>query len=509
MRNLNAILVALGAFIAGAAGTWLFTRAPTRANAPASAATAEKKVLYWYDPMQPQQHFDAPGKSPFMDMQLVPKYAGGDAGAEAGTVNIDSRMTQNLGVRTARAERGALTHRIRATGTLAFDERAITSVQSRVAGIVQKLWVRVPLSPVKRGEALVTLLAPDWTAAQEEYLSLRRSKASGLDSLRTAAYQRLLLFGMDEGQIRAAERAGRAQMQITITAPHDGVISELAVREGASVTTGAPIMTLSGLDTVWMNAAISETDIGRVAPGSKVTATIAAFPGESFEGQVETLLPDLDPVTRTQKARVVLANPKHQLAPGMFASVEIARPTATATHIIVPGEAVIVTGKRNVVIVDTGSGKFRAQEVRIGEEAGGKTIILDGLKQGEAVVLSGQFLIDSEASLNGTLARLGSSGATSSSSAPASEGANAKTQHLATGKVVRIDGHRWTIAADAIPSLEMGAMTMTFICPTTVPASDIKPGQRVSFSFFRNSAGEFEIAKIAVVDEAHVPKEQP
>jgi Cu(I)/Ag(I) efflux system membrane fusion protein len=514
MRNLHIVIAAALAFALGIGMTLFVTRRSAEiSGAAASNAPADKKVMYWYDPMVPQQHFDAPGKSPFMDMQLVPKYAGGDAGADESSVRIDPRLSQNLGVRTAKTERGTLAHPVRATGTLAFDERAVTAVQSRVAGIVEKLWVRAPLSAVKRGDSLVTLVAPDWTAAQEEYLSLRRSKGEGLDTLRAAAQQRLFLLGMDEGQIRAVETAGHAQTRITISAPRDGVITDLAVREGATVMAGAPLLTLTGLDHVWMNAAVAETDSGRVAAGAKARATLAAFPGETFDGTVETLLPDLDPATRTQKARIVMPNPQHRLAPGMFASVEIA-PTASPTEqVLVPSEAVIVTGARNVVVVDDGQGRFRAQEVRLGEEAGGKTAVLEGLKDGDSVVLSGQFLIDSEASLSGTLARLDSAAmapaAESHEQAQHNESASrplkttpATPQHLATGKVERIDGHQWTIATDAIPSLDMGAMTMTFVCPAKAPASDIRAGQLVSFSFFRNAEGKFEIAKITGLDES-------
>jgi len=498
MRTLTLLIAIVIAFVLGIAITWLVIH-PSPSTSHASGSDA-KPVLYWYDPMVPQQHFNAPGKSPFMDMQLVPKYANGDSSVDAGTVRVDPRLTQNLGVRVAKAERGTLTHTVHATGTLAFDERAITVVQSRVAGIVQKLWVRAPLSAVKRGEPLVAVLAPDWTAAQEEYLSLRRSKSEGLDALRAAARQRLLLLGMDETQIRAVEQTGHAQTQITISAPRDGVINELNAREGATVMAGAPLLTLTGLDDVWMNAAIAEVDSGRVASGVAATATLAAFPGETFVGKVEALLPALDPVTRTQIARIVLPNPQHRLAPGMFASVDIAPSASTTEQLLIPSEAVIATGRRNVVIVDVGQGRFRAQEVQVGEQAGGKTAILDGIRGDDRVVLSGQFLIDSEASLSGTLARLSTDETAAAVPPSPSSGESGATQHLATGIVRGIEGHRWTIATDAIVSLDMGAMTMTFVCPANAPASDIRVGQHVSFSFFRNADGQFEIAKIAVVD---------
>ena len=498
MRTLTLFISIAVAFALGIAATLFVTRQPTTASKVPLGG--DKPALYWYDPMVPQQHFNAPGKSPFMDMQLVPKYAD-STGEDTGTVRIDPRQTQNLGVRTAKAERGTLTRSVHATGALAFDERAVTVVQSRVAGIVEKLWVRAPLSAVTRGQPLVTVIAPDWTAAQEEYLSLRRAKADGLDALRTAARQRLVLVGMDEAHIHAVERTGQAQTRITIAAPRDGVITDLAVREGASVMAGTPLVTVSGLDTIWMNAAVAETDSGRIAAGAAATANLAAFPGEQFTGSVETLLPDLDTATRTQRARIVLPNPQGRLAPGMFASVEITPAAPQKDSVLIPTEAVIATGTRNVVVIDDGKGRFRTQEVRVGEEAGGKTAVLDGVHEGDTVVLSGQFLIDSEASLSGTLARLDDSAPASSS--PRADTAPAQgTQHAATGVVRGIDGRRWTIATDAIASLDMEAMTMTFVASGKAPTSDIRVGQRVSFSFFSNAEGQFEIATMAVLDKA-------
>jgi Cu(I)/Ag(I) efflux system membrane fusion protein len=340
-----------------------------------------------------------------MDMALVPKYAD-DAGEGAGVVSIDPRQVQNLGLRTARAERGVLAATVRTTGAVAFDERAVAVVQARVAGIVERLDVRAPLTAVKQGQALLTLLAPDWTGAQEEYLSLRRSNTQGLDELRAAARQRLFLLGMSEAQVRAVERSGKAQTRIVVTAPRAGVIGELSVRDGATVVAGTPLLRINGLDTVWINAAIPETQVARVAASSSVEARLPAFPGERFAGRVESLLPEIDAATRTQLARIVLENPGHRLAPGMFAQVDIAESAGGNAGVLIPTDAVIATGMRHVVIVDTGQGKFRAQEVRVGDEANGKTQILDGVGDGETVVLSGQFLVDSEASLSGTLARL-------------------------------------------------------------------------------------------------------
>ena len=408
MKSFRLMVAMVLGLVAGIAATWVILHRgvnPTGSAPPASTtAPLDKQVLYWYDPMSPDKHFDKPGKSPFMDMQLVPRYANA-GGASPGTINVDARAVQNLGVRIVSAERGVLNSSVVATGSVAFDERAVTILQARVAGIVERLDVRAPLTAVKQGQALLTLLAPDWTAAQEEYLSLRRSAAPGLDDLLAASRQRLLLLGMNEAQIRAIEHGGKAQSRFTVTAPRAGVIGELSAREGASVVAGSPLMRINGLDTVWINAAIPEAQIARVAPSSPVEAMVPAFPGERFSGQVEALLADVDAATRTQTARIALRNPGYRLVPGMYARIEIASANAIAS-VLLPTDAVIATGTRNVVIVADGQGRFRAQEVRVGDEADGKTQILDGIGEGERVVLSGQFLIDSEASLSGALTRL-------------------------------------------------------------------------------------------------------
>jgi len=395
--------------VAGGTGWWLGRRHdPVPAAAPAAKAPAQREVLYWYDPMVPKQRFDKPGKSPFMDMMLVPRYA--DEVAGAGVVRIEPGLVQQLGVRTAPARLGVLAPRLRVAGVVAFDEREVSVVQARVDAIVERLHVRAPWATVRRGEPLLTLLAPSWTAAQEEYLALRGSTHAGMESLRDAARQRLLLLGMDAGSISALEQRGSAQPRIALLAPRDGVLAELAVREGASVSAGTALARINGLDSVWIEAAVPERDAARVGPGTPAIATLAALPGRRYEGTVEALLPDVDPATRTLTARIVLANPGHALLPGMFPEVELAPAAPGGERVLVPSEAVIATGMRQVVIVAEGKGRFRAQEVRVGTEAEGSSEILAGIDEGEPVVLSGQFLIDSEASLDGALARLAGAG---------------------------------------------------------------------------------------------------
>ena len=502
MGRIQVALIAVVAFVAGATVLALVHRPPEGAVAPTSGQPAESagaKILYWFDPMNPDKHFDQPGKSPFMDMQLVPKYASGAGSTREGTVTIDPRLVQNLGVRTAHATLGHLSRTVRATGAVAFDERAVTLVSAPVAAIVERLHVRAPLDAVDVGEPLVTLLAPDWTAGQEEYLALRRARTPGLGSLQAAARQRLLLLGMTDGQVRALDRRGKADPRIVIGAPRSGVIGDLAVREGSSVMPGTPLVRINGLDSVWINAAVPERDAGAIAPGAVVRATVPAFPGQGFEGTVEALLPSLDPATRTITARVVMDNPDRRLTPGMFAQLELLPPDEASERVLVATEAVIATGMRDVVIVAMGEGRFRAQEVRIGTTDGARTEILEGIANGESVVLSGQFLIDSEASLSGALARLG---AADPSTPSPSAAVPRPGRHEAGGKVVRIAGRELTIATGPIPSLQMGAMTMTFVAPAMKSLPSLKAGDASRFTFFTNADGEFEIDEILYINGA-------
>jgi len=409
------VLLAAGALAVAAvgagAGSWWahhsMSAAAGAGTAPASA-DAGRKVLYWHDPMYPQQRFDKPGKSPFMDMDLVPVYAD-DAPAAAPGVKIDPALVQNLGVRTAVAEKGRLARSVDAVGTVAFDERAVEIVQSRTAGYVERLFVRAPLDPVRKGEPLARLFVPEWAGAQQEYLALKASAAPGAAELAAAARNRLLLLNMTEEQLRAVDRAGKPVTQVTLAAPVDGVVGELGVREGMNVTPGATLFRLNGLATVWVNVDVPEALAGAVRPGAAVTVTVPAYPGEKFAGRVAAVLPEVNAATRTLKARVELRNPGGRLKPGMFATVSVA-PAQAREAVLVPSEAVIATGERTVVIVDRGEGRFEPVAVKTGAEEGGRTEILEGLEAGTRVVASGQFLIDSEASLRGVERRMAPAG---------------------------------------------------------------------------------------------------
>ena len=401
-KAINAAIV-LGLGIAVGTGYWLGSHRSAQPTTNAAAATNAKRAMYWYDPMVPATHFDKPGKSPFMDMQLVPRYADGDATTETvGSVHIDASTVQNLGMRTATVEIGALARGLRVPGMIGWDLRQATAVSARVDGVIDKLYVRAPFERVKAGQPLASLIAPQWNTAAQEYLALRDSTSADARALRSAAQERLRSLGMDEGQIRSV---GRSTSRILLRAPTDGVVSALDVREGQRVSAGMPIMTINGLHSVWLEAAIPQGQSGGIVAGTPVEATVSARPGEIFRGRVEALLPDIDPTTRTQRARIVLDNPQETLAPGMFAELQL-QSASSRSYPLVPDEAVIATGDATRVIVADANGHFRPVAVRTGLSSGGKTEILAGLKGGERVVVSGQFLIDSEASLSGALERL-------------------------------------------------------------------------------------------------------
>ncbi|MDZ4811415.1 MAG: efflux RND transporter periplasmic adaptor subunit [Pseudomonadota bacterium] len=517
MNRTQSWLLAAVTFVAGVVLTLALSSVLKRDSEkdPAGVATnAAPAVLYWFDPMYPDRKFEQPGKSPFMDMQLVPKYASSNADA-AGSVNesegalqIDPRVSQNLGMRTGLAERGSLATQIRATATIAFDERLASTVQARVNGIVAQLLVRSPLTAVKSGQTLAMLIAPEWTAAQEEYLALRRTQAPTLVDVRAAARRRLGLLGMSESQISAIERSGRAQTRIAVVAPRDGIVTELPVREGETVMAGALLARVNGIDTLWVHAAVAEAQIERVAVGAAVNVMLSAFPGQAFAGSVDALLPTLDPISRTQTARIVLDNAAHRLTPGMVGEVRIAASVADDV-VLVPSEAVIVTGTRQVVLVATGSGAFRAQQVRVGAEAGGRSEILAGIKDRERVVLSGQFLIDSEASLTGTLARLENDQDNAAGQSPEASMLKRPVRHQASGKLLDVDGRDWNIDTGPIESLQMGAMRMLFVGPSSAPEPALKIGQRIDFVFFRNDQGDFEIDAASIRVDASADGRQP
>lgn len=458
-----AAVIALGAV--GATGFWLGSQRPAMQG---DGGGNKGEALYWYDPMVPDQHFDKPGKSPFMDMQLLPRYAG-EPEAEPG-VRINSGVAQNLGVRLAVVERKPVAASIVAPGVIAFNDRDVAIIQAKQGGFVAEARRRAVGDIVAAGDPLVDLRLPDWTGALAEYLALK----SGSDpSLAGLARQRLKALGLSDEIVREAEAKGASPQTFTIRAPINGTIAALDARQGMTLAPGASIATIKGLSPVWLIVSVPQGAAGTLKQGARVEARTPAFPGEALEGRIESVLPSTDASSRAVEVRVTLPNPGLRLRPGMTAQVELAGSAAVAT-LLAPSEAIIRTGKRAVVILALADGRFAPVEVQTGASFDDKTEILSGLTEGQQVVASGQFLIDSEASLTGVMTRLQS---TSPDGKP--------DEYSTTGRVTAIDATGVTLSHAPVEKLNWPAMTMQFMWDSQGPAGNLKVGDDVRFRFHR------------------------
>ncbi|RFQ31585.1 efflux RND transporter periplasmic adaptor subunit [Pseudomonas sp. ATCC 13867] len=472
--NTSALLI-LTLAVGGAGGYWLARQ--NQAQSPAVSVTPESKPLYWYDPMVPQQHFDAPGKSPFMDMQLVPKYAEAAPAADsAPAVRIEPGIQQNLGVRLASVTRGKLDRTLQVTGVLAFNDRDVAVLQARAGGFVERTYSRAPGDVVAAGAPIVDVLVPEWAAAQEEFLALRHA---GEPALLAAARQRLLLAGMPTGLVQQVERSGKVQAVTTLNAPIAGVIRELEVRPGMTLAAGAPLARINGLGHVWLEAAVPEVQAAGLKVGQSVDARLPAFPDRPVSGTLTSILPENDQQSRTLRLRIELPNPDGQLRPGMTAQVSLGLAGQSAV-LQIPGEAVIRTGKRNLVMLAEDQGRFRPVEVRLGQENDGLVAVLQGLDEGQRVVASGQFLIDSEASLKGIEARTVDESKAQMTMPPV---------HEADGRIVDITAQGMTISHGPFNTLGMPGMTMTFALARPELAAGLNPGDRIRFGVSQGDAG--------------------
>ncbi|MGH8285042.1 MAG: efflux RND transporter periplasmic adaptor subunit, partial [Steroidobacteraceae bacterium] len=321
-----------------------------------------------------------------------------------------------------------------------------------------------------------------------EYLALLDTPSPRAQAIRDAARQRLRVLGLPESSIRMIETQRTTNATTTVFAPIDGVLTELGVRDGSAFMAGAALFRINGLTGVWVNARIPEAQVSKIPMGSSVTARATAWPGMTFKGRVIALLPDVDAQTRTLTARVALENREYKLAPGMFVALELAGPE-NEPQLVVPSEAVIMTGERSAVIVAREAGGFEVANVTVGGEVGDKTVILAGLQEGQPVVLSGQFLIDSEASLSSAVNRLEARG----------EAAGTST-HLTQGTIQAITPDQITIAHEPVPSLKWPAMTMGFRPPAAGTPENLEVGDRVSFSFSPAESGAFRIERIVPLD---------
>ena len=487
---LAAVALAAGGFVAGKH----FAHAPQKvANGPAANQQGERKVLYWHDPMVPGPRFDKPGKSPFMDMPLVPVYA--DEQNDAG-VKVSPGVQQNLGIRTAKVTRAQVANSFEAVGAVQFDERLTEAVQTRVNGYVERLLVRAPMEYVRRGQPLATIYAPDWLAPQSEYLALQRAGVSA--DLLAAARDRIRAMSIPEALLRQSEQVGTAQARFTLSAPVSGVVAELGVREGVAVNPGMTLFRIAGLERVWAVAEVPEVQAVRLQRGQKVKAALQADASQVFEGELKEILPQVSANTRTVQARFEVANKGGRLTPGMLLRLQIAGPVSS--RLVVPAEAVIRTGTRAVAIVRNANGAFEPRDVALGAELGDQLEVLQGLNEGEQVVASGQFLVDSEARLKSVLGAMAAAPAAATAASGPAAAASAPALpagvHVAEGKVESVEAGSITISHGPVPSLKWPGMTMGFGKPNPQAFPDVRPGDTVQFQFRAGGSSGYELVAV-------------
>ena len=364
-------------------------------------ADEEKDILYWVAPMDPNYRRDKPGKSP-MGMDLIPVYA--DGGASGGTITIAPEVIQSLGVRTTPAERARLWRGIDTVGYVDYDESKVSHIHLRTEGWIEKLTVQSEGERVKKGEFLFELYSPKLVNAQEELVT---AIASGNKGLIRASKERLSALGVSSSQIEQLQKDKKIRQRISIYAPQDGVVSTLPVREGMFVKPAMNVMSLGDLSSIWLLAEVFERQAGWVEVGQPAEVSLSYQPGKIWEGTVEYIYPDLDPKTRTLKVRLRFDNPDETLKPNMYANIRIFGGPKEDV-IVIPVEGLIRTGREERVIIALGEGQFEARQVTAGIESGDFVEILQGVEEGDQVVTSGQFLIDSEASMRASLTRMSS-----------------------------------------------------------------------------------------------------
>ena len=466
-------------------------------EAPAADGEAkkegEREILYWVAPMDPNYRSDKPGKSP-MGMDLVPVYA--DEAGEGDVVKIDPAVVQNLGVRTAKVERGRLWRLIRTVGYVGFDEDRISHVHLRTNGWIEKLYVKSDGEKVEKGQVLFEVYSPELVNAQQEYLQALRS---GGAEMRTASYERLIALGMFPEQIREIRRTRKVAQRIRYHALQDGFVANLRIREGMYVTPKMEVMTLADLSSVWLLVDVFERQADWLRVGMPAEMDLPYLPGRTWEGEVEFVYPTLDPRTRTMQVRVRFPNPDEKLRPDMYANVRLYGGPKDDV-LMIPREALIRTGDMERVIIALGDGKFTAREVRAGMESGDWVEILAGLHEGETVVTSGQFLIDSEASIKGSIQRL--EGGDAQAGHGDHDGGQGPVTGMGTVQAVDPEAHVITLAHEPIEALGWPSMTMDFHVADGVDLSGLEPGRTIHFTLESQADGGWVITMIHVMDEA-------
>lgn len=501
----------IGALVAGGGGYWLGSKgdaettdatATTPASNTGAPAKKERKLLYYRNPMGLPDTSPTPKKDP-MGMDYIAVYEGEEDGeaneAAAGQVKISTEKVQKLGVRTEAAQLRSLDKIVRAAGRIEPDERRIYAISPKFEGYVERLHVNVSGQPVAKGQALFEVYSPKLVAAQREYAiaaqgieSLKDADGdvqTGMKQLAESSILRLRNWDMSAAQVKALAQSGQVKRTLTFASPVSGIVTEKRALQGMRFMPGEELYQVADLSSVWVVADVFEQDIGLVQPGATAKVRVNAYPDKTFAGKVSYVYPTLNADTRTVPVRVELPNPGLLLKPAMFAQVEL--PVAGKGNVItVPVSAVIDSGTRQIALVQQGEGRFAPREVKLGARSEHYVEVLDGVKDGEPVVVAANFLIDAESNLKAAVGAF---------EAPqAKSGAAKPVGHRAAGRIDDYDPKTGlaTVEHGPVESLNWPGMTMEFKIANEALVKDLKPGARIDFEFVERGEGEWVITAI-------------
>lgn len=461
----------------------------------------ERKLLYYRNPMGLPDTSPTPKKDP-MGMDYIAVYEGEEAEeATAGQIRISTEKVQKLGVRTETAQLRILDRLVRAAGRIEPDERRVYAISPKFEGYVERLHVNITGQPVGKGQPLFEVYSPELVSAQREYAiaaqgveSLRDAEGTSRDSMKQLADSSLLRlknWDISEEQIKSLAKSGESRRTLTFRSPVSGIVTEKKAVQGMRFMPGEPLYQVADLSSVWVLADVFEQDIAHVRPGAKARVRINAYPDKTFEGTVSYVYPALKAETRTVPVRVELPNPGQMLKPAMFAQVEL--PVGNKVPVVtVPTSAVIDSGTRRLVFVQAGEGRFEPREVKLGQRGDNYVEVIDGVRDGEPVVVAANFLIDAESNLKAAIGSFGHAGHGEGAAAP-----SGKVGHKAEGTVEGLDAAAGTVTLSHGPvaSLKWPEMTMDFAVANPSLLAGLKPGSKVEFEFVERKPGEWVITR--------------
>ncbi len=533
-----AVAVAIGI----GAGYWWGARTQSAEPIPVAAdkaspsptnAKAERKILYYRNPMGLPDTSPTPKKDP-MGMDYVAVYDGEEPDTASNQIKISVDKVQKLGVRSEPAAMRSLDKVVKAVGRIEVDERRVYAIAPKFEGWVERLFVNATGQPVSKDQPLFEVYSPELVSAQREYAiateAVKALKDAGEDSqasmrrLADSSLARLKNWDISEEQVRALAQSGEARRTLTFRSPVAGIVMEKKAVQGMRFMPGDSLYQVADLSSVWIIADVFEQDIGLVRTGSKARVSISAYPDQTFEATITYVYPTLKPETRTVSVRLEIGNPRQLLKPAMFAQVEL--PVGGKGKVLtIPNSAVIDSGTRRIVLIQLAEGRFEPREVKLGSRTDNYVEVMAGVKDGEPVVVAANFLIDAESNLKAAIGGFGSGqggapGARATAPPPTTPAtpAGAVTSfaggaiasapgtkspvvgHRAEGTVRSIDAKTGilSVAHGPVATLKWPGMTMDFTAANSALLADLKPGAGIAFEFVERAPGEWVITKIAL-----------